>query len=86
MAELEIYIEGKLLEGISEFAIKHHGEDSEVTRQRVVETALEMRMLWSRSVKQGQELTGEAVSSWEFAESPVTQENSGNIRRWLFRR
>lgn len=39
MADLEIYLEGKLLEGISKLAIKHYGEDSEVSRQRVVETA-----------------------------------------------
>ena len=49
---LEICLEGKRLEGISKLAIKHYGEDSEVWRRRVVETTLEMRMLWSRSVKQ----------------------------------
>ena len=86
MAELEIYLEGKLLEGISKLAMKHHGEDSEATRQRVVETALEMRMLWSRSVKQGQELTGEAVSSWEFSEALPGRENTRNIQDWVFRR
>ena len=86
MADLEIYLEDKLLEGISKLAIKHYGEDSEVSQQRVVETALEMRILWSRSVKQGQELTDEAASSWEFAEAPVTEENNDTIRQWLFRR
>lgn len=86
MADLEIYLEGKLLEGISKLAIKHYGEDSEVSRQRVVETALEMRILWSRSVKEGQELTDEAVSGWEFPESLVSRENTRNIQNWLFRR
>lgn len=86
MADLEIYLEGKLLEGISKLAIKHYGEDSEVSQQRVVETALEMRILWSRSVKQARELTDEAASNWEFAEAPVTEENNDTIRQWLFRR
>jgi hypothetical protein len=86
MAELEICLDGKLLEGISELAIKHYGEDSEATRQRVVETALEMRMLWSRSVKQGQELTREAVSGWEFPESLPSRENTRKIQDWVFRR
>ena len=86
MADLKIYLEDKLLEGINKLAIRHYGEDSEVSQQRVVETALEMRILWSRSVKQGRELTDEAVSNWEFPESTVKQENSENIQDWLFRR
>ena len=86
MADLEIYLEDKLLEGISKLAIKDYGEDSEVSQRRVVETALQMRILWSRSVKQGRELTDEAASKWEFAEAPVTEENNNTIRQWLFRR
>ena len=86
MADLEIYLEDKLLEEISKLAIRHYGEDSEVSQQRVVETALEMRILWSCSVKQGRELIDEAVSNWEFVEAPVTEENNDTIRQWLFRR
>jgi hypothetical protein len=86
MADIEIYLDDKLLEGISELAIKHYGGDNEVSRQHVVETALEMRILWSSSLKQGQELTDEAVSSWEFPESPVTGKNADTINDWLFRR
>jgi hypothetical protein len=86
MAELEIYLEGKLLEGISKLAMKHYGEDSESSRKRVVETALKMRIVWSNSIERGQQETDEAVSNWEFAESPVTEENTGTISNWLFRR
>ena len=86
MAELEIYLEGKLLEGISKLAMKHYGEDSEASRKRVIETALEMRMVWSNLVERGQQETDEAVSKWEFSESSVTEENTGTISDWLFRR
>ena len=86
MADLELYLEGKLLEGISELAVKHYGEDSESSRKRVVETALEMRIVWSNSIERGQQETHEATSRWEFSESPVTEENTGTISNWLFRR
>ena len=86
MAELEIYLEGKLLEGISKLAMKHYGEDSEASRKRVVETALEMRIVWSNLIERGQQETDEAVSKWEFSESSVTEENTGTISDWLFRR
>jgi hypothetical protein len=86
MAELEIYLDGKLLEGISDLAVKHYGEDSESSRRRVIETALKMRIVWSNSIEMGQQETDEAVSNWEFPESPVTEENTGSINNWLFRR
>jgi len=86
MAELEIYLDNKLLEGISDLAMKHYGEDSESSRRRVIETALKMRIVWSNSIEMGQQETDEAVSNWEFPESPVTEENTGIINNWLFRR
>ena len=86
MAELEIYLEGKLLEGIRKLAVKHYGEDSEASQKRVVETALEMRIVWSNLVERGQQETNEAVSKWECSESSVTEENTSTISDWLFRR
>jgi hypothetical protein len=86
MAELEIYLDRRLLEGISELATKHYGEDSESSRRRVIETALEMRIIWSNSIERGQQETDEAVSKWEFPESTAERENSDSIQNWLFRR
>jgi len=86
MAELEINLDRKMLEGIRELAIKHYGEDSESSRRRVIETALEMRIIWSHSIERGQQETDEAVSKWEFPESTVKREDSDSIQNWLFRR
>jgi len=86
MADLELNIDAKLLEGISRLAIKHYGDDSEMSRQRVIETAVSMRLLWSSSVEKGQQETDEAVSTWEFPELTMKQENNGSIQNWLFRR
>lgn len=86
MAEIEIYVDEKLLKGISELAAKHYGDDSEASRERVFDLALKMRILWSRSVKEGQQEADEAVTEWESPDPPLTKEDTGTIRDWLFRR
>ena len=86
MADLDIPADDRLLGVIKRLAIKLYGDDSEASRKRVVETALEMRLVWSNLVERGRQETDEAVSGWEFSESPVTKENTGTISNWLFRR
>jgi len=86
MADLDIPANDRLLGVIKRLAIELYGDDSEASRKRVVETALEMRIVWSHLVERGQQETNEAVSRWEFSESPVTEENTGTISDWLFRR
>ena len=86
MADLDIPASDKLLGVIKRLSIKLYGDDSEASYKRVVETALQMRIVWSRLVERGQQETDEAVSRWEFSESPVTKENTGTISNWLFRR
>jgi len=85
VANLDIYIDDKLLEGINRLAIEHYGDDSEASRKRVVETALKMRMIWSRSVEGDQGETDEAVSEWEFPELQP-EDDTDSIKNWLFRR
>jgi hypothetical protein len=86
MADLDIPANNRLLGIIKRLAIELYGDDSEASRKRVVETALEMRIVWSNLVERGRQETDEAVSRWEFSESPVTKENTGTISNWLFRR
>jgi hypothetical protein len=84
MPNLDVHIDDKLYEEINRLALKHYGDDSEESRQRVIETALKMRIFWSHSVKKGQEETDEAVTSWEFPESSVGRGNTENIQNFLF--
>ena len=86
MADLDIPANDRLLGTIKRLAIELYGDDSEASRKRVVETALEMRIVWSNLVERGRQETDEAVSRWEFSKSPVTKENTGTISNWLFRR
>ena len=86
MENLEVRIDEKLDQEISRLAVAHYGDDSEASRRQVIETALKMRILWSYWVQHGYLETEEAVSNWEFTESPVIPENGDEVRRWLFRR
>jgi len=86
MIELDMVMEEDLIGKTRELATRYFGDDSDTSVAQVLEIAFMMRCLWSRSVKQGHQETGEAVSTWEFPESTIKQENSNNIQDWLFRR
>jgi hypothetical protein len=86
MVDLDIEMDNDLIAKTRDLALRYFGDNSDVSLAQVLEVAFWMRCLWSHSVKGGQLETDEAVSKWEFAELPVTRENSGAIRRWLFRR
>lgn len=86
MIELDIVMENDLIARTRDLAVRYFGDDSDASLAQVVEVAFKMRSLWSHSVNQGQQETGEAVSTWEFPESTVKQENSDSIKNWLFRR
>ena len=86
MIELDIVMENDLITKTRDLAVRYFGDDSEVSLTQLMEVAFRMRCLWSRSVRIGQQETGEAVSTWEFPESTVKQENSDSIQNWLFRR
>ncbi len=86
MVELDIAMENDLIAKTRDLAVRYFGDDSEASLAQVLEMAFTMRCLWSRSVRMGQQETGEAVSTWDFPESTIKQENSGSIQNWLFRR
>ena len=85
MADLDIPADDRLVGVIKRLAVKLYGDDSEASQKRVVETALEMRIVWSRLVQKSQRETDEAISKWEFSGSPANREDTGSIRDWLFR-
>ena len=86
MVDLDIEMDDDLIANTHEQALGYFGDDRDVSLAQVLEVAFWMRCLWLHSVEEGQLETDDAISKWQFGESPVTQENSGTIRRWLFRR
>ena len=79
MVELDIAMENNLIAKTRDLAVRYFGDDSEASLAQVLEMAFTMRCLWSRSVRMGQQETGEAVSTWDFPESTVKQENSDSL-------
>ena len=86
MVELSVQMGDELVAKIRDLTLRYFGDDTDASQAQVLEVAFGMYCLWAHSVRKGQQETDEAVSSWEFSESPVTEENTGNISNWLFRR
>lgn len=84
--ELDIAMSDDLIAKTHDLAVQYFGDDGDESLARVLQLAVAMRCLWSHSVQSGQHEVNEAVSNWEFSESPVTEENTGAISNWLFRR
>ncbi len=86
MVDLEIEMENDLVTKTHDLAVRYFGDASDASLAQVLEMAFTMRCLWSRSVRIGQQETGEAVSIWEFPEKTIRQENNSSIQNRLFRR
>ena len=86
MVELEIVMSDDLIAKTRDLAIRYFGDAGDESLARVLELAFAMRCLWSQSVLRGQQEVNEVVSNWEFSQSPVTEESTGSVNSWLFRR
>jgi hypothetical protein len=84
--ELDIEMADDLISKTRDLAMRYFGNDGDESLARLLALAFSMRWLWSHSVQSGQHEVNEAVSNWEFPESPLTEENTGTINSWLFRR
>jgi len=86
IVELDIVMGDDLISKTRDLAMRYFDDDSDESLARVLQLAFAMRCLWSQSMKGGQHEVDEVVSNWEFSESPVSEENTGTISSWLFRR
>jgi hypothetical protein len=86
MVELDIVMGDDLIGKTRDLAMRYFGDDNDESLARVLRLAFAMRCLWSQSVQGGQHEVDEVVSNWEVSESPVSEENTGTISNWLFRR
>jgi hypothetical protein len=85
MADLDIK-SNELIEGIKCLALRHYGDGSEAGIRRVVESALEMRLLSMVLVEGGGNEIEEPITDWEFAKKEPAEQLLGEIQSWLFRR
>lgn len=85
MANLDIQGD-ELVDGIKYLALRHYGDGSEASIRRVVESALEMRLLSIVLVEGGRDAIEEPITDWEFAHKQPAEQLPQEIRSWLFRR
>lgn len=86
MAELEIVLGNDLVEGIKRLALVHYGDGGETSVGRVVECALEMRLLWLRLIEEAGKEVNEPITNWETEDALASEEGQARVRDWLFRR
>jgi hypothetical protein len=84
--ELDIAMGDDLIAKTRDLAVQYFGDDGDESLARVLQLAVAMRYLWSHSVQSGRQEVNEVVSNWEFSESPTTEEDTGTVNNWLFRR
>jgi hypothetical protein len=85
MANLDIQGD-ELVEGTKYLALRHYGDASETSIRRVVESALEMRLLSIILVEGGENTIEEPITDWEFTNNKPDEQLPDEIQSWLFRR
>ena len=86
MAKLELEVSAELIRDLRRLAQVHHGDDGEAALGRVVEAAIEMRLLWASLVEESRSEVEEPVSTWEFVEAPRGEPLAEGITDWMFKR
>ena len=85
MANLDIEFAEEMINAVRSLAVDHYGDSSEASISRVVESALEMRLLSIILVEGGGDAIEEPVTDWEFANKQPAEQLPAGILGWLFR-
>ena len=82
--DINIELAGEVIERIRAIAVRHYGDNRDTSVSRVVESALEMRLLSIRLVDRGGDEIEEPMARWEFVNKQPAEQLSAEIQRWLF--
>jgi hypothetical protein len=87
VAELDIELDKYLIEEVQRLAVHLYGDCSSASFTRVVEVALEMRLLWQDRVYVGGTEIEEPLLNWESAGAGNLDEQlPQQVLGWLFKR
>jgi hypothetical protein len=84
MMDLNIELDDEVIERIRAIAVRHYGDNGDTSVSRVVESALEMRLLSIRLIERGGDEIEEPMARWEFVNKQPVEQLSAEIQRWLF--
>ena len=82
MGMLDVELSDSLIDDIRDMAERHYGDASDDSVRQVVETALEMRLLWLDRVERAGAQVEEPAAQWESL--GIQGGGSGQIQDWLF--
>ena len=86
MANLDIELGDEVIKGIRSIAVRHYGDSGDASVGRVVESALEMRLLSMKLAEGGGAEIEEPMAGWEFANKQPAGQLPAEIQSWLFRK
>ena len=86
MLEDEVALTPDLLKGVQRLAELHYGEATDDAMRRVVEDAIEVRLLCFDRVGQAACETEEPVINLEISQPSEGERAETEIRNWMFRR
>lgn len=86
MANLNIELGDEVIKGIRSIAVRHYGDSGDASVNRVIESALEMRLLSMKLAEEGGAEIEEPIADWEFADKQPAEQLPVEIQSWLFRK
>ena len=86
MASLSIDLDHEVVKGIKSIAVRHYGDSLDASLHRVIESALEMRLLSIKLAERGGAEVDEPIADWEFGDSQPVAQLPTEIQNWLFRK
>jgi len=86
MIQLDVELDDELINRVKRLATHHYGDASDGSIVKVVESALEMRLLATILVEGGGNETEEPIRDWEFGNKQPAKQLPAEIQSQLFRR
>jgi hypothetical protein len=86
MMDIDIELGDEVMERIRAVAVSHYGNNEDASVNRVIESALEMRLLSIRLIDRGRDEIEEPIAHWQFVNNQPTGELPGEILSQLFRK
>lgn len=86
MMDLNIELGDEVIERVRAIAVSHYGDNGDASVSRVVESALEMRLLSIKLIDRGRDEIEEPITHWQFVNKEPAEQLPAEIQSRLFRK
>jgi hypothetical protein len=84
--DIDIELGDEVMERIRAIAVNHYDSNEDASVNRVIESALEMRLLSIGLIDRGRDEIEEPIAHWQFVNNQPTQKLPEEILSQLFRK